>query len=241
MNLLKKSCLIALAGAIALAASPLQAETELRFLGQFLPTQKHFPPVSAALDVIDANQTGVKVVRNEYKALGLQTSDGLRLARSGTFDVVAVQIGSASRDDAFLEGLDLIGVSTDMKSLREAVNAYREAFDLRLREKFGATVLALWPFGPQMFFCNQPLKTVDDLKGLEGSQLYSFDVSTLKEFWCNGCNIEFSRSVPGSAAKRCKLRSDFANLREYRQMAGGNILPTAIVGFRFSPGIFREP
>ena len=44
MSILKKACLIAAAGAIALTSAPVQAETQLRFLGQFLSTQKHFPP-----------------------------------------------------------------------------------------------------------------------------------------------------------------------------------------------------
>ena len=27
--------------------------------------------------------------------------------------------------------------------------------------------LTLWPFGPQVFYCNKPIKSVDDLKGLK--------------------------------------------------------------------------
>ncbi len=157
-----------LAVAAALTALPAQAETELRFLSQFLPTAKQYPAEKAVLDSIDADSAlGVKVVHNEYKALGLKTGDGLRLVRSGTFDVVTVQIGQASRDDAFLEGLDLIGVSTELGALRDAVSAYRDVFDARLREKFNATALALWPFGPQVFYCNQPISSLDDLKGLK--------------------------------------------------------------------------
>ena len=98
----------ALAVAAALTALPAQAETELRFLSQFLPTAKQYPAEKAVLDSIDADSAlGVKVVHHEYKALGLKTGDGLRLVRSGTFDVVTVQIGQASRDDAFLEGREL--------------------------------------------------------------------------------------------------------------------------------------
>ena len=196
MSILKKACLSAAAGAIALTSAPVQAETQLRFLGQFLSTQKHFPPEQGALDVIEANNTGVKVIRNEYKALGLHTSDGLRLARSGTFDVVAVQIGAASRDDPFLEGLDLIGVSTDMKTLRESVDAYRDAFDTRLREKFGATVLTLWPFGPQVFYCNQPINTVEDLKGLKVRSFTPSMSALLESFGATAVTLNFPEVYP---------------------------------------------
>ncbi len=62
---------------------------------------------------------------------------------------------SPRADDAFLEGIDLIGVSTNMNDLEAAVNAYRDAFDKRIQQRFGAKVLAIWPFGPQVFFCNK--------------------------------------------------------------------------------------
>ena len=82
-----------------------------------LCTAKQYPPEKTALDSIDANGAlGLKVVHNEYKALGLKTSDGLRLVRSGTFDVITIQIGTASRDDAFLEGLDLSGEGILMRT-----------------------------------------------------------------------------------------------------------------------------
>jgi TRAP-type C4-dicarboxylate transport system substrate-binding protein len=54
-----------------------------------------------------------------------------------------------------------------MKDLRKAVDAYRAVFDQRLQARFNAKVLTLWPFGPQVFYCNKPIKTVNDIKGLK--------------------------------------------------------------------------
>ena len=73
-----KLCTTALAAAAVLVSVPAaQAETQLRFLSQFLPTAKQYPPEKAALDTIDANGAlGLKVVHNEYKALGLKSSAG---------------------------------------------------------------------------------------------------------------------------------------------------------------------
>ncbi len=98
--------------------------------------------------------------------LGVQAADALRLLRSGAFDVMSVQIGMASRDDPFFEGIDLVGVATDMAALRKVVDAYREVFDKRLQRK-SAKVLTLWPFGPQVFYCNTAISSLDDLKGLK--------------------------------------------------------------------------
>lgn len=104
---------------------------------------------------------------NNYEGLGLSTADGLRLVSDNAFDIVAVQIGTAARDDAFFEGIDLIGFSPDMESLRTAVGVYRDVFGARLQDRFGAKVLALWPFGPQVFYCNAEIGSVADLSGLK--------------------------------------------------------------------------
>ena len=73
----------------------------------------------------------------------------------------------AARDDPFLEGIDLVGVSTNLKDLRTAVDAYRKALDTRLQKRFNVKILTLWPFGPQVFFSNKPIKGVEDFKGLK--------------------------------------------------------------------------
>lgn len=187
-----------LLGMVAMAAAaPAKADTELRFLSQFVSTQKHFPNEKAALDAVAADDAiGINVTTNEYKSLGLKTSDGLRLVRAGTFDVVTVQIGTASRDDPFLEGLDLIGVSTDMATLREAVNAYREVFDARLQEKFNGKVLSLWPFGPQVFYCNQPLETLDDLNGLKVRSFTPSMSALLEHFGATPVTLTFPEVYP---------------------------------------------
>lgn len=127
---------------------------------------------TATIQVLNAG--GHKVTRNAFQVLGLNLVDALRLASSGTFNVVTTQVGSAAKDDAFLEGIDLIGVSTNMAELKTAVDAYRGPFNDRLAERFGVKAVAIWPFGPQAFFCSQPL---DGLAGLSGQKVRSFTAS----------------------------------------------------------------
>lgn len=197
MAMLPKLCTPALAAIALITGLPAHADTQLRFLSQFLSTAKQYPAEKAALDAIDADPSlGIDVIHNEYKALGLKLGDGLRLVRSGSFDVVTVQIGQASRDDAFLEGLDLIGVSTELATLRQAVDAYRGVFDARLREKFNATVLALWPFGPQVFYCNQPISSVDDLKGLKVRSFTPSMSALLESFGATPVTLGFPEVYP---------------------------------------------
>ena len=154
------------AAALAAGTQAVMAQTAVRWLSQSAAVQTQYPIEIAAIERISGAGTGLKADRSEFMALGLNLADALRLVRSGSYDIVSTQVGLASRDDPFLEGIDLIGVSTNMDDLQAAVDAYREIFDKRITERFGAKVLAIWPFGPQVFFCNQPIKTLDDLKTL---------------------------------------------------------------------------
>lgn len=163
----------ATAAALALAA-PLglvhaQAPNAMRVAGNFSSNTKHVDAIEKPFFIALPKLIGVplNVNYNPMDVVNVQAADALRLLRSGTFDVMSVQIGMASRDDPFFEGIDLIGVSTNMKDLRKAVDAYRAVFDQRLQARFNAKVLTLWPFGPQVFYCNKPIKTVNDIKGLK--------------------------------------------------------------------------
>jgi len=158
--------LLAAAVAATLAAPAAMAQSSLRWLSQSQQASTQYPIEAAAMERIGA-ALNVRVERSEFQALGLNMADGLRLVRAGTFDLVSTQVGLAARDDPFLEGIDLIGVSTDMAELRAAVDAFREVFDQRLQQRFGAKAVAIWPFGTQVFFCNQPIRTLDDLRGLK--------------------------------------------------------------------------
>jgi TRAP-type C4-dicarboxylate transport system substrate-binding protein len=139
--------------------------SDVRWLTQTQPQNSQFPAESAAIEA--ATAAGFTVNRNEFQVLGLNLADALRMASTGTFQIVTVQVGSAAKDDPFIEGIDLIGVATDMAELKTAVDAYRDAFNARLSERFGVKALAIWPFGPQVFFCNEPVTSLDSLQGLK--------------------------------------------------------------------------
>lgn len=160
---------IALTLCAPLGFAQAQNPTTLRIAGNFSSNTKHVDLIEKPFFQQLPKTAGLplSVNYNPMDVLNVQAADALRLLRSGTFDVMSVQIGMASRDDPFFEGLDLIGVSTNMKDLRQAVNAYREAFDQRLQARFNAKVMTLWPFGPQVFYCNRPIKGIEDLKGLK--------------------------------------------------------------------------
>lgn len=161
---------IALASAIALGVSgTTMADTlQLRASG-LVSTHKFHVQLEKDFYGSLAKKTGLDVAvnYNPLDVVGINMQDTLRMVKSGAFDIVETTIGSAARDDPFLEGIDLIGVSTTMDELRESVDAYRDAFSKRVAEKFNAKTLTLWPYGPQVFYCKADIKTLSDLKGLK--------------------------------------------------------------------------
>ncbi len=123
-----------------------------------------------------AETTGLNVAVN-YRNLdvaGIKMADTLRVVGGGAFDVVQSTIGPVARDDTFLDGIDLVGVSPTLDDLKTAVEAYRGVFSKRVEERFGVKVMTLWPFGPQVFYCND---TVAGLADLSGKKVRSYTAS----------------------------------------------------------------
>lgn len=157
-------------GAMAIAASAsAQSPQTMRAAGNFSSSVAHSRGIETPFFEALARTAGLNLTVNfnPMDVVNVKPEDALRLLRSGAFDVMSVQIGQASRDDPFFEGIDIAGVSTNFEHLRSAIDAYRDVFDERLRRRFNAKVLTLWPFGPQVFYCNRPVRSVDDFRGLK--------------------------------------------------------------------------
>ncbi|MEM6624908.1 MAG: TRAP transporter substrate-binding protein [Pseudomonadota bacterium] len=167
-----------LAGAAQLPAS---AETSIRATG-LVSTHKFHTALEQEFYAGLADKTGIPLAINfnPLDVVGVDMQDTLRMVRTGAFDIVQTTVGAAARDDAFLEGIDLIGVSTSMEQLMEAVTAFRPELEARVAEKFNAKVLALWPYGPQVFYCNAEITGVEGLAGLK-VRSYTPSMSTLLE------------------------------------------------------------
>ena len=133
---------VVLACVPALAA----AQTPVRWLSQSQETSSQYPVETSAMEQLRSEDFTVD--RSEFQALGIKMADGLRLIRAGTFDVASIQVGLVASDDPFLEGIDLIGVSTNLEELRASVDAYRDVFAARLEERFGKSRRSQGPEGP---------------------------------------------------------------------------------------------
>jgi TRAP-type C4-dicarboxylate transport system substrate-binding protein len=161
--------LIALSLGLALSSGVASAQDTIaiRAAGNLLATgliqQKKEQPFFENL----AKTTGLPI-EVDYKpmdVIGIKDTEGLRVLKSGLFDIVTLRIAQASRDEPFLLGADLVGLNPSYDVARKVVDVYREAFDKRLQERFNGKLLAIWPFGPQVVFCNAPIEGLADLAG----------------------------------------------------------------------------
>lgn len=156
----------ALALALALPGAAVAENVKLRVAGNLISTglilQNKEQPFFENL----AKNTALPV-DVDYKpmdALGIKDTEGLRTLRSGLFDIVALRLNQVSRDEPFVLGVDLVGLNPDYKTTRKTVDVYREVLDKRIQERFNAKLLAVWPFGPQVLFCNPKIGGLSDIK-----------------------------------------------------------------------------
>lgn len=114
-------------------------------------------------------RTGLDV-KAEYRPVdvtGIPDTDGLRVLKSGLFDIVSIRGPQVSRDEATILGFDLIGLNTSFKAGKAHTEAFFDVVDSRLQGNFNAKLLGVWPAGPQVVFCKPKISGLADLKGLK--------------------------------------------------------------------------
>ncbi len=123
--------------------------------------------------------------------LGQKGFQGMRQLKGGVFDIMTLQLGYVSGDDAFFQGVDLVGVSPDIATARKVTEAFREEFDQRLQKKFGGKLLAIWPYGDQIFWFKGKVAGLDDFKGKK-IRIFSRPMSEfVKKFGATGVSLAF--------------------------------------------------
>jgi TRAP-type transport system periplasmic protein len=164
-----KALKIALAAtALALGLTAAQAQNvKLRAAGNLVATGLIQQTKEQPFFENFAKNTGTPI-DVDYKpmdVLGVKDADGLRVLKSGLFDIVTLRLAQVSRDEPFFLGPDIVGLSPDYETGRKVVDAYRDVFDKRLQERYNGKLLGIYPFGPQVLFCKVAITGLADLKG----------------------------------------------------------------------------
>ena len=116
-----------------------------------------------------AKNTGLPL-RIRYRSLemvGYKDTYQLQMLKDGTIDLVSLRFIQNSSVMPELMGIDIAGLSSSFQIGRSVVGAYSAVIDQTLQTKFGAKLLAIWPFGPQVLFCRKPIDSLRDLAGLK--------------------------------------------------------------------------
>lgn len=98
---------------------------------------------------------------------GIPDNDGMRVVRTGLFDIVSFRGPQVSRDEPTMLGLDLVGMNPNYESGKKNTQAFLPTVDAAVQNRFKAKVLAVWPAGPQVIFCKPNVTSLADLKGLK--------------------------------------------------------------------------
>jgi TRAP-type C4-dicarboxylate transport system substrate-binding protein len=98
--------------------------------------------------------------------VGFKDTHQLAMLGDGTFDLVSLRFLQNTKSEPTLLGIDLPGLNTDFETAQMVIKAYQPVLERRFQQRYGAKLLGIWTFGPQVFFCRQPVKTLADLTGL---------------------------------------------------------------------------
>ncbi len=153
--------------ALFVPAQAQAAPREINVLGQPMATGLIQKNKEQAFFENFAARTGVDVKVN-YKPLdvtGFKAEETLRLLKNGLFDIVAVRMAEATRDEPFFLGMDLAGMNPNYKTAKSIYDRYKDAFAQRLHDRFNSRLMGMWVFGPQVLWSRVPLNGLADIKG----------------------------------------------------------------------------
>ncbi|EPX85682.1 TRAP transporter substrate-binding protein [Salipiger mucosus] len=157
------------AAALAVLAVPAGAES-LRVMGQPVATGLIQENVEQPFFENFAEETGLEGYTADYQPVdvtGIKDTEQLRILKDGLFDIVSLRLSQVSRDEPTILGLDLVGLNPDYETGRETVEAFAPVVDEQLQAKFNTKLLGVWPFGPQVLFCEPEIGSLADLEGLK--------------------------------------------------------------------------
>ncbi|HEV8690716.1 MAG TPA: TRAP transporter substrate-binding protein [Ideonella sp.] len=166
---LKTFAVVAALAATLVLPAHAQDKLKLKVIGQPLATGLIQKNKEQPFFENFAAKTGLPIDA-DYKpmdTLGIKDTEQLRVMKSGLFDIVSLRVSQNSRDEPAILGLDLVGASPDYATGRKVAKAYFDTVDARLQKQFNVKLLGVWPFGPQILFCNKPIAKLADIKGLK--------------------------------------------------------------------------
>ncbi|MCB9947870.1 MAG: TRAP transporter substrate-binding protein [Rhodospirillaceae bacterium] len=174
-------------------------EVTLAVVGSWsgLPLHKQFEEPFWTVTLPEASGGRITVNLTTFDQMGVAGGDVFRLLDEGVFDVGMTVADYTVADAPELEGLDVPLVATEAEMAQAMVEAARPMVDDIMRDRFGAKLLAIAPYPPQVVFCNHEIAGLADLEGLKVRGSGRMTTQFLEALGAEGVNLAFSE-VPGA-------------------------------------------
>jgi TRAP-type C4-dicarboxylate transport system substrate-binding protein len=114
-----------------------------------------------------AQKTGLplKIDYIPFDTTGFRDEYQLKMLKAYELDLVSLRLLENYATEPMLMGVDIPGMSTSIKHTKAIAEAYFPVLDDQLAKAHNSKLLVFWPFGPQVFICNYPIKGLHDLSG----------------------------------------------------------------------------
>lgn len=193
---MKKTIAILMTGSAL--ATPVRAE-ELSVVGSWsnLPLYQQFETSFWNERLPELTDGQMTAQLTSFDQMGIAGADVYRMLGDGVFDVGATVADYTVGDAPELEGLDVPLIATDAAEAQAMVEAARPMVEDIMRDRFGAQVLGIAPYPPQVVFCRGDVASLADLQGKKVRGSGRMTTKLLEALGAEGINIAFSE-VPGS-------------------------------------------
>jgi len=133
--------------------------------------------------------------------MGLKGPEVFRLLKIGVIDLGTSVLGYVAGDHPENEGADIAGAALTAKIARDAVDAWRPVLNKLYAEKYGVMPIMFYPAEAQAFFCNAPIKGLDDLKGKKVRTSTASAANFVEAVGATSVTMAFSEVVPALQRK----------------------------------------
>jgi len=128
--------------------------------------------------------------------LGIQGPEILRLLSLGIFDISEGTISYMAGEDPHFDGLDLPGLTLEIDTQREAVEAYKPILAGIMLEKFNTQLLSMSPVALQVFYCRGEITGMDSLRGKQIRVFNRAMADLVEAVGASTVNLPFAEVIP---------------------------------------------
>ena len=194
---MKKTMMTALT--VALLGTTAHAQEQLAVVGSWsnLPLYKQFTTPFWTEELPAMTDDAFAAQLTSFDQMGIAGADVLRMLGDGVFDIGQTVADYTVGDAPELEGLDVPLVAATADEAKAMVDAARPMVEDIMHDRFGAELLGIAPYPPQVVFCNGAVTSLADLEGKKVRGSGRMTTKLLEALGAEGINIAFSE-VPGS-------------------------------------------